>query len=95
MPPDPAHRIRIQPLGEGSWRVCDTSVSPNDAESVLAYVERKGERYRVTWVRGGRSAVTFDALDDIARVAAARVEAEKPRRRKPVTIAHRPPLAAI
>lgn len=95
MPPDPARRIRIHPLGEGSWRVCDTAVSPNDAESVLAYVERKDGRYRVTWVRGSRSAVTFDALDDIVRVAAARVNAETPRRKKPVTIAHRPPLATI
>ena len=95
MPPDPADRIRIHPLGEGAWRVCDTSVSPNDAESVLAYVERKGERYRVTWVRGGRSAVSFESLDDILRAAAARMNAETSRRRKPVTIAHRPPLAAI
>lgn len=92
----PVHRLVLEPLEEGTWRLCDQAAASSDAESVVAYVERRRDgQYEVTWVVSGIGGYLFASTVEILRAATAGL---RPRIRsqavKPIPIAHRPPLAA-
>ncbi len=96
MPPDPVHRLALDPLAHDAWRLCDTRVPSGDAASVLAYIERTGDGgYEVTWVHGGSGTAWFPSQEELFAAAARHLAACASRRGKPKPIAHRPPLAAL
>ena len=95
MPVDSAHRLRLQPIGEDAWRLCDGSVDECDAAVVLAYIERRDGRFEVTWVRAGAGTRRFESMDEVLDAAAAHLQSMVSRSRKPRPIAARPPLEPI
>ena len=62
MPADPVHILRLQPIGEGAWRLRDAAVAEDNADAVIAYVERRDDEYEVTWVRGGGGYARFESV---------------------------------
>lgn len=95
MPADPVHILRLQPIGEGAWRLRDAAVAEDNADAVIAYVERRDDEYEVTWVRGGGGYARFESVPALLDGAERHLAACASRRRKPIPIAHRPPLAAM
>lgn len=58
--------VVFEPLTRGSWRLCDASVPPADAQHLLAYVERIGYRhFSVVWVSYRSGIQTFEEPDQI------------------------------
>jgi hypothetical protein len=43
--PRELHDIDVQPLGATQWRVCDRRVPPNDALSVLGFIEELSDHF--------------------------------------------------
>jgi len=74
------HQLTMEPIDDGSWRLCDRSVDVADADSLVAYIERRGAQYDVTWVHHGVAAATFGSLGELlteaARVLAVGAEPE-------------------
>ncbi|MEJ1155173.1 hypothetical protein [Microbacterium marmarense] len=90
------HQLRLEPLGEGSWRLCDHSLSPNDPGCLIAYVEQLREGpYEITWVAFSRHRETYDSVNDVLRAANALLNASgSSGPNKPAPIPHLPPLVA-
>ncbi|WEK13385.1 MAG: hypothetical protein P0Y48_13120 [Candidatus Microbacterium phytovorans] len=96
MTPSP-HRLTLDPLSDTTWRLCDSSFAACDADSIVAYIElRPDDRYEVTWIARGIGVATFGSLSDVLDSASAvlHTPAREPAR-KPIPIAHRPPLSAV
>lgn len=86
-------RIVFQEIGASSWRLCDTSVPPNHADHVVAYLERHGSRYDVVWLRGVHESELFARRSDIVRAAMRRIDRTPvSAATRPVPIPHFPPL---
>ena len=58
------HRVELTWVGNGAWRALDVTVPQNDARCLLAYLECRGDRVEVTWVRPFRPRSVFASLRD-------------------------------
>lgn len=67
--------LAFRALDGHSWRLCDTTVAPRDAGSVVAYVELTDRGYEVVWLRGPAVATMFPSLDAVMRRARRTVSA--------------------
>jgi len=86
------HHLQLDSLTDRTWRLCDRS-APSSAESVVAYVERRGDGLlEATWISYGIGTATFASVDEL--FAAAKALLGTPvvaSASKPIPIAHRPP----
>lgn len=67
------HRIELSAIADDAWRLCDREASPNDAASVIAYVEKTASGYDVVWLHGPHGESHVAALDEVEAAAAARL----------------------
>lgn len=74
------HQLTLEPIADGSWRLCDRNIDAHDADSLVAYIERRGGRYEVTWTHDDLPNASYDSLGELLADAAislsARVGAE-------------------
>lgn len=88
------HQLMLDPIDDDAWRLCDHSFAASDADSVVAYIERRDDGlYEVTWVAHGVGTAVYATMGDLLRDAADLLDAARPRGTKPIPIPHRPPLA--
>jgi hypothetical protein len=64
-----AYPLEVTPINEHSWRVCDARRPESDAMRMLAFIERRRDSYRITWLAGGRGWVIFRDFDAALRAA--------------------------
>ncbi len=67
--------LELRAMADNSWRLCDRDVSPNDAASVVAYVEATARGYEVVWVLGPQGRTWVPTLERVAETAAHRLAA--------------------
>lgn len=81
-------------LGRAGWRICDATRGPNDAERIVAYME-KGESgtLEVLWVRSPcPTRSRYRDMDDLlAELDAAVAAPRQSRSMRPSVIPHFPP----
>ncbi|GAA1929746.1 hypothetical protein GCM10009775_22260 [Microbacterium aoyamense] len=90
MPPG----MLLDPLGDDAWRLCDDDLDSDDANRLVAYVERMSDAHiEAVWLRFGESTTTHSSPDDVVRHATALRELEAPSTSaKPAPIPHLPPV---
>jgi hypothetical protein len=59
--------LEVTALNEHSWQVCDSRREPTDAMRLLAFIERRRDSYRITWLAGGRGWAIFRDFDAALR----------------------------
>ncbi|WP_051039505.1 hypothetical protein [Microbacterium sp. B24] len=64
------HQLSLEPIDDGAWRLCDRNVDSADADSLVAYIERRGGRYEITWIHDDLSNATYDSLGELLAEAA-------------------------
>ena len=85
--------LELTKVDEGCWRVCDSALDEHDPRRVIAFVECRGERTAVLWLRS-RAAESIHRSFDEALTAIERsvsAEGETDRSHRPVPIRHFPP----
>jgi len=60
-----AHALVFESLDERTWRLCDRSVSKNDAAAVLACVTQEDSRVEVIWLFGTHATEMYDSFEDV------------------------------
>lgn len=90
--------VRWDEIAEDAWRVCDPERPENDADAVIAYVERRTDGvHEVVWLCGSPGMQEFASLEAAHAAISRRFEAYRSDRvstaSKPIPIAHRPPLS--
>ena len=60
-------RIQLQALSVSQWRVCDTRWPEHDARSLLAFIEKRAERFDVVQVCSGLERFSFRTLAEAKR----------------------------
>lgn len=90
-------RLSLEPLGETTWRLCDTSFAESDARRIVAFVERMPHgTYEVTWVVPQLGVQRLSRIDDVLREALAWIRLDGSRgarHTKPIPIPHLPPAS--
>lgn len=64
------HQLSMEPIDDGSWRLCDRTVDSADADSLVAYIERRGGRYDIIWIHDDLANATYDSLREMLAEAA-------------------------
>jgi hypothetical protein len=59
--------IEIEAISDCEWRVIDTRVSPDDAHSLLGFVEKKNGMYESLELSHGFEWFTFPSLHEVAQ----------------------------
>lgn len=96
-PPRAAPTWEIIPLGRGGWRVCDAAREHNDAQRLVAYVEKSDAgTLDVLWLRSPcPTRSRYRDFEELIRDLDAAVDAARTdRSARPWEIPHFPPPAA-
>jgi hypothetical protein len=65
-------RLTLEPLTGSAWRLCDESVAPSNAESLIAYVEQRDDGcYEVMWIAHGFGSATYNTMGELLSSASA------------------------
>ena len=66
--------VDLVPLGETTWRVCDTTFDEGDARRVIGYVQELDDGFEMMWMRP-RPGVCYryPTLDDAVRAVTLRL----------------------
>lgn len=72
------HTIEAEALDDHSWRICDASKPREDASSLLAFVQRWGDRVQVVWLTRTDLPIHFDSLGDAIEAARTLCERNAP-----------------
>ncbi|QRY42242.1 hypothetical protein JVX92_11290 [Microbacterium hominis] len=87
--------LELIPIDDDAWRLCDTRAGANDAEFVVAYIERGDDGYDAVWMRGPRRRSRHRRLDECLSCGHALLRAEESSTAsRPIPIAHFPPARA-
>jgi hypothetical protein len=60
-------RAELLWVGQGAWCACDSDVSPDDPQRVIAFVECRNKHVDVVWVRDRRPPDRFETLREAVR----------------------------
>lgn len=63
----PSELLEVTAINEHTWRVSDSRRDANDAMRLLAFIERRRDSYRITWLAGGRGWAIFRDFDTALR----------------------------
>lgn len=74
------HQLSLEPVADGSWRLRDRDVPESDAQSLVAYIERRDGRYEMTWIHDEVDDGSYDSLGELLAAAASALTAEVSRR---------------
>jgi len=88
--------LELIPIDDDAWRLCDRRAGANDAEFVVAYIERVDAGFEAIWMRGLRRRSRHDTLAEcVARGEKLLRAEESSRSSRPIPIAHFPPMRAV
>lgn len=87
----------FEPLGEGAWRLCDSTIEENNAARVVAYVERMADGgFEAIWIGMGVASTWHPSREDVlVRARSLRASVARSTRSKPIPIPHRAPVGAV
>jgi len=85
--------LELTKVDEGCWRVCDGALDEHDPRRVIAFVECRGERAAVLWLRSRAAESIHRSFDEAMAAIERSVSAEggADRSNRPVPIRHFPP----
>ncbi len=87
--------LELIPIDDDAWRLCDQRAGVNDAEFVVAYIERGDDGFDAVWMSGPRRRSHHATLEDcVARGERLRHAGEVSTSSRPIPIAHFPPARA-
>lgn len=85
------HRLLLEPVTDGAWRLCDGAVAHSDAANVVAYIEQDEHgSYDVVWVLSAKPSDRYDTIEEIFEEAMSSFTPSIGT--KPVPIPHYAPL---
>lgn len=56
--------IVVQPIAGSGWRICDGRISEDDAQCLLGYVEKKGDRFELMQLAPGFAWFSYGSLTE-------------------------------
>ncbi|KDA05955.1 hypothetical protein DC31_11840 [Microbacterium sp. CH12i] len=90
---DRAHNcVELTRLGDGAWRACDASMPEDHPEHVVAFIERRNERFEVVWLRGSTVNREFEHLEGALDAVCDVIGGAESRSTRPIQIPHAPPV---
>lgn len=84
--------LELIPIDDDAWRLCDRRAGDNDAEFVVAYIERGDSGFEAIWMRGPRRRSKHARLEEcLARGMMLLRSEDSSTASRPIPIAHFPP----